>query len=49
MDEVMRSPKFSTVQQYFMLGMWKESHVRSAVIKGWITSSEFTEITGITY
>lgn len=43
------SKKFYKVKDYYDKGLWKESRVREAVIKGWITEEEFTEITGIPY
>ena len=43
------SDKFDTVMSYYRRGLWDESRVRNAVVKGWITSSEFKEITGQDY
>lgn len=43
------SKKFNTVKKYYDLGMWSENQVRNAVVKGWITAEEFTEITGKPY
>jgi hypothetical protein len=43
------SKKFEKVKGYYDSGLWKESRVRDAVEKGWITVAEFTEITGIEY
>lgn len=40
------SPKFFLVKGYYDSGSWKKKAVRNAVIKGWITASEFEEITG---
>lgn len=48
------SAKFYTVMDYYNRRvngkrLWDESKVRNAVGKGWITPSEFFEITGIDY
>ena len=43
------SPKFETVKKYYTMGMWDIERVRNAVVKGWITEEEFTEITGEQY
>ena len=43
------SPKFNKVKTYYDKGLWNIEMVRNAVIKGWITEKEFTEITGKPY
>lgn len=43
------SPKYNKVKYYYDNGLWKETRVREAVVKGWITEEEFIEITGIDY
>ena len=43
------SKNFAKVKQYYSRGMWSEEMVRNAVVKGWITEAEFTEITGKEY
>ena len=49
------SDKFEMVKKYYNTIMpngeraWNEQRVRNAVVKGWITEEEFTEITGIPY
>lgn len=43
------SKKYEKVKTYYDRGLWSESMVRNAVVKGWITSDEFTEITGEPY
>lgn len=43
------SPKYNLVKRYYSLGLWNIARVRNAVIKGWITPAEFTEITGEDY
>ncbi len=44
-----KSKKFDLVKQYYDDGFWSIKKVRNAVIKGWITEEEFTEITGEEY
>lgn len=41
-----KSKKFDLVKKYYDEGLWSAKKVRNAVIKGWITEEEFTEITG---
>lgn len=43
------SAHFEEVKEYYDSGKWNISRVRNAVIKGWITTEEFTEITGEPY
>lgn len=43
------SPKFYKVKNYYDKGLWTIEMVRNAVVKGWITEEEFTEITGENY
>lgn len=48
------SPKYETVLGFYNRRvngkrLWDEEKVRNAVEKGWITSEEFTEITGLSY
>lgn len=43
------SAKFEKVKGYYGSGLWNETRVRNAVIKGWITTKEYKEITGNTY
>lgn len=43
------SKNFNKVKTYYDKGLWKISRVREAVVKGWITEEEFTEITGKPY
>lgn len=45
---VEHSPKFDLVKGYYP-SMWKKKAVRNAVVKGWITASEYEEITGEVY
>lgn len=49
-----RSPKYDTVLSYYNKRvngkrLWDEEKVRNAVGKGWITPSEYYEITGQKY
>jgi len=44
-----KSPKFDKVKSYYDKGLWSITAVRNAVVKGWITAEEFTEITGQPY
>lgn len=39
------SEKFLLVKNYYDAGFWKKKAVRNAVIKGWITEDEYSEIT----
>ena len=41
--------KFEKVKYYYDNGLWNISRVRNAVVKSWITESEFEEITGESY
>lgn len=41
--------KYEVVQRYYASGIWDERKVRDAVVKGWITAEEFTQITGKPY
>ena len=34
------SPKFEKIKHYYDAGLWGESAVRKAVVKGWITQEE---------
>lgn len=48
------SNKFETVKKFyntFVNGerMWNETRVKNAVVKGWISESEYEEITGDAY
>lgn len=43
------SAKYETVSYYYKNELWTEDQVRNAVKKGWITESEFEEITGKRY
>lgn len=43
------SSKFHKVKYYYDNGLWDISRVRNAVVKSWITKSEFEEITGESY
>ena len=43
------SSKFQKVKYYYDNGLWGIERVRNAVVKNWITKSEFEEITGESY
>lgn len=43
------SKKYEKVKNYYDRGVWTIDMVRNAVVKGWITEAEFTEITGEEY
>ena len=43
------SKKYAKVKTYYDRGVWTIDMVRNAVVKGWITEEEFTEITGEEY
>ena len=43
------SPKFEKVKKYYDSGLWNKTMVRNAVVKGWITTEEYTLITGEVY
>lgn len=43
------SPKFEKVKGYYDRNLWNEEMVRNAVVKGWITEEEYTEITNEPY
>lgn len=46
---MVHSAKYDLVREYYKMGLWNEKKVRDAVVKGWITAEEFTEITGKDY
>ena len=41
----MHSKQFEKIKRYYDEGFWNDARVRNAVVKGWITEEEFTEIT----
>ena len=40
------SAKFEDIKAWYEAGIWKKKAVKNAVVKGWITTSEYEEITG---
>ncbi len=40
---------YEKIKRWFELGVWSESRVRDAVLKGKITAEQFTKITGKAY
>ena len=45
----MHSKKFDSIKMYYETGRWTLTMVQNAVVKGWITEDEYTEITGLEY
>ena len=43
------SKNFEKVKNYYDNGRWDINRVREAVVKGWISPEEFTEITNEPY
>ncbi len=43
------SKRYLKVKNYFDNGLWSIERVANAVVKGWITIDEFSEITGAVY
>ena len=43
------SEKYDKVLGYYRTGMWSIERVKNAVVKNWITESEYREITGEVY
>ena len=43
------SKKYRKVKEYFEKGLWSIERVANAAVKGWISTEEFTEITGVKY
>lgn len=41
--------KYDKVKGYYEAGLWDVKRVKNAVLKKWITETEFTEITGCEY
>ena len=41
--------KYELLKSYWEKGFWNEEMMRNAVVKDWITASEFKGITGIDY
>ena len=48
-QEVVHSPKFDLVKNYYDTGKWSKKAVKNAVVKGWITAAEYEEIVGEAY
>ena len=43
------SPKYQLVAYYYEMRVWDLDRVRAAVVKGWITETEYQQITGDAY
>ena len=41
--------KYEMVKRFYDSGAWSEHRVHEAVVKGWITPEQYTEITGKEY
>lgn len=41
--------KFEKVKQYYEQGLWDKARVKDAVVKRWITTAEYKDITGEDY
>ena len=44
-----QSSKYAMVKEFFDMGVWNEPKVKNAVVKGFITETEYKSITGKTY
>lgn len=44
-----QSAKYAMVKEFYDNGVWNDTRVKNAVVKGWITAEEFKEITGKNY
>ncbi|MCD8372962.1 MAG: XkdX family protein [Clostridia bacterium] len=49
MNTVEHSAKYERVKFWYDMKMWSEKKVRNAVVMGFITDAEYTEITGNEY
>lgn len=43
------SKNFDKVKQFYDWGCWSKNMIKQAVVKGWITATEYKEITGEKY
>lgn len=43
------SRNFEKVKRYYYVGWWNLEMVKKAVVKGWITKTEYKKITGEKY
>ena len=41
--------RYELVKKYYESGLWNDMRVRNAVVKGWLTEAEYTELTGGKY
>lgn len=48
-EMIAMSSKFEIVKEFYDTGRWNIIRVRNAVIKNWITTDEFEQITGEKY
>ncbi len=49
MTNTEHSEKFKMVENFYIRGAWSIERMRNAVVKNWITSEEFKQITGEDY
>ena len=45
----MHSKNFQNIKNWYGMGLWGLERVKNAVVKGWITATEYKEITGKDY
>ena len=43
------SAKFEKVKGFYDMGLWTKNQVKNAVVKNWITTDEYKEITNEDY
>lgn len=48
-QETTHSKMYSKIKTYYDSGFWTETMVKNAVVKGKITETEYTDITGWIY
>lgn len=49
MRHMEHSTNFEKVKDYYDHRLWSKTRVHNAVVKGWITATEYEEITGVPY
>lgn len=48
-NKAVHSKNFEKIKVYYDGGYWNDARVKNAVTKGWITESEYAEITENSY
>lgn len=43
------SERYEELMKYYDLGLWDETRIKKAVIRGWLTPEEYKKITGKEY